>query len=195
MKCSIRIILWCGLAIAVIACIALELIPPEKSESRLAELPLNGFGFAGRDLPLNGAEKDIFQGASVLKRLYQVGNDRVVLLAVDSDLNRHAIHDPLHCFRGSGWSVTGKTGLSLTGGSAEIVRLVKDQETVEALYWITDGRSRYTSPALAWWQSVVRRLHLQKTRQAPVLILLQPAKGTTVDWADVLRGIPDLMDI
>jgi hypothetical protein len=194
MKGIIRKTLWCMLGLAVAGCLILDLMPQPKSEPRLSRLPLQGLGYAGRTLSLSEAEQGVFQGASVIKRIYQIGKNRVVLLAVDSDMNRHAIHDPVHCFRGAGWSVAGETVMPLPGGYGKIFKLAKDKETAETLYWMTDGRHRHASPVKVWWQSTTRRLHLTSD-QSPVLVLLQPAAGSAVDWSDVLNNFPDLIEL
>lgn len=194
MKNVIRKILWCTLGLSVACCLILDLMPEHASEPRLPRLPLKGLGYIGRTLPLNEAEKSVFHGASVTKRLYRVGKNNVVLLAVDSDINRHAIHDPVHCFRGAGWSFVGETVMPLPGGRGKLFKLAKNKETAEALYWVTDGRHRHASPIKVWWQSVTRRLHLDSS-QPPILVLLQPVTGSMVNWTEMLDNFPELLEL
>lgn len=186
MKRHLRTVLWWMLGIAVVACVVLEMTPRRWVASRLGDLPLMGVGFAGRDLPLTAAETTVFKRALVVKRLYQVGNERFVLLAVDGGGDRHAIHDPLYCFRGAGWTLVGESCLKLAGGQARLARLRKGRETAEAVYWLTDGQHRHTSALTAWGQSAVQRLGLQNPSRRPVLVLLQPVSGTTANWQDLL---------
>ncbi len=192
MKPIVRKLLWGALALAVVLCLALELVPRPTGPSRLEKLPLKGFGFAGRELPLNEAEKTIFQRAKVVKRVYQAGANQFVLLAVDGGSDRHAIHDPLYCFRGAGWTVVREQAQPIPGGAGKVIRLAKKQQTAEALFWISDGQSRHASAMSAWGQSMRARLGLASSAQTPVLVLLQPVVGGTVNWADLVHRCPEL---
>ena len=195
MKNNLRKFLWSALITAVLACVVLELLPHTKRASRLTQLPARGLGFAGRDLPLIEAEATVFQRAAVVKRLYQVGDSRFVLLAVDGGGDRHAIHDPLYCFRGAGWAITSETATAIPGGQGKIVRLTKGQQTAEAMYWISDGTQRHASAMKAWWQATKARLSAQPASHAPVLVLLQPVTGSTVNWDEMLSRFSELLSI
>lgn len=194
-KSSGRKILWLALLLVAVGCILWELLPETRETSRLTQLPLKGFGFAGRDVPLTEAEATVFKRAAVLKRLYQVGGDRFVLLAVDSAGDRHAVHDPLYCFRGAGWSVASEVPVGLPGGESKLVRLVNGERSAEALYWMTDGEKRHASVLKAWWQATLRRLGLRPAAQATVLVLLQPLSGGDVHWAETLDRFPELLKL
>ena len=176
----LRKFLWSLLGAALVGSLILECRPHAQPTSRLTTLPVRGLGFTSRDLPLNEAEATVFRRAGVMKRLYQVGDSQFVLLGVDSATDRHALHDPLYCFRGAGWTIQGEIATPLPQGHGKLVRLWKGQQTAEALYWITDGNQRHASPLQAWWQSTTRRLSLAPTEPAPALVLLQPLAGQTV---------------
>ncbi len=195
MKNRLKKVIWWCLGLAVALCLLVECLPHPKTPSRLAQLPLKGFGYASRDLPLEGAEAAVFQRAVVLKRLYQAGPDRFVLLAVDGEGDRHAIHDPLYCFRGAGWKLSQESYINLPGGRGRIVQLVRGKESAEAMYWITDGQTRHASPLSAWWQSTLRRLPGQHSGGAPVLVVVQPVTGGTLNWQDLLTRVPDLLTL
>lgn len=192
MKPSRRYALWILLGLALTFGLVHELRPRVEGPSRLDSLPLQGFGFIGRDLPLNASEIAVFQNTRVVKRLYQVGQDRLVLLAVDGRGDRHAIHDPSYCFRGAGWQVIAARDQPLPGGHAQLLQLAKDAQRAVALYWITDGHHRHASAFGAWLQSIQTRLTGDGNTASPVLVLLQPVTGTTVDWDEVLHRFPAL---
>lgn len=190
-----RKILWGVLALAVLGCIGVDLFPRRQAPSRLGHIPLKGLGFNGKDLPLTPAENSVYNRASVLKRIYQAGPSQFVLIAIDGSNDRHAIHDPLYCFRGAGWSVTGENSTPLPGGYGMRVRLARGKETAEALYWITDGEHRHASAMKAWWGSVTQRLTPSRPARAPVLMVLQPVIGTSVNWEDLLNRFTELSTI
>lgn len=195
MRNIIHKILWAALAVAVVLSIIAEVRPRTKGGSRLDALPLHGLGFIGRDLPLSAAETTVFHQARVVKRLYQAGGNRFILLAVDGGGDRHAIHDPIYCFRGAGWSVTAKAGVPLLSGQGQMLRLVKGSQTAEAVYWFTDGRHRHSSVIRLWWQSVLRRLGADSSSGEPLLIIMQPVAGSTLNWHEIARSFPQLLDL
>jgi hypothetical protein len=192
MKRIVQRTLWCVLALAVVLGLALDLIPRASARSRLETLPLQSFRLVGKDLPLSASETTVFGRTRVLKRLYQTSGTRFVLLAVDSGGDRHAIHDPLYCFRGAGWAVVGESQVALPGGEARVLRLTKGSQSVEAMYWFSDGRQRHTSATRLWWESVLSRLRLRDPSATPVLVLLQPVAGESVTWQDLPHHCPQL---
>lgn len=183
--------LWTILALAVGLGILLEARPQSRGASRLEALPLAAFGFVGRDVPLTDTEKSFFRQARVMKRLYQAGASRFVLIAVDGGADRHAIHDPLYCFRGAGWAVAGDSVVPLPGGYGRVLKLRKGTEKAEAMYWFSDGQERHSSAVRLWWQSVLRRVRLDAGGDS-VLVILQPASGFHVDWANLSSSCPAL---
>jgi len=66
---------------------------------------------------------------------------------------------------------------------------------VEVMFWITDGRSRHGSAMWAWWQSTLRRMTFGTSGDEPVLFILQPLPGGTVNWDNVLVAFPELFEI
>lgn len=187
--------LWGVLGLAVALGLLMDWWPRAEVGSRLDQLPLNGFGIAGRDLPLNPHEAAVFGRTRVLKRLYQAGGERFVLLAVDSGGDRHAVHDPLYCFHGAGWTVIGDATATVPGGQARLVRLTKRSQTAEAMYWFTDGRKRHASALRVWWDHVLGRLGMKSAAARPVLVLLQPLTGQTANWRELPGRFPQLFQL
>lgn len=188
-------VLWAALALAVCLSLVWETVSLPDASRRLASLPVSGFGFAGRDLPLNDVEKGVFGGVQTVKRLYQAGHQQFIVQVIDGSRNRHAIHDPLYCFRGAGWDVAATRDFAVPGGWARLLSLRKNIETAEALYWISDGSRRHASAPRYWWQSSLRRLTLGGSGPEPVLVVVQPATPEALDWSAVFAHLPALFDL
>ena len=124
MKLTSRHWLWLGLAVVALLSGLWSWRPMDKSAGRLAILPLEGFGFSSRDLPLNQTEIQTYRQAEAIKRLYQTKGQRFILTAVDGSRNRHAVHDPLYCFRGDGWQVLRQQLVTVPGGHAKLLTLM-----------------------------------------------------------------------
>lgn len=188
--------LWLGLAIAVILGLLWQFVPLQDASERLESLPLYGPEFIGKNIPLSGWEKDYFENVNVLKRIYKVGDQNVFITALDGTRNRHAIHDPLYCLRGSGWEVLSQESLPLTdGGSIAFVKLRKDEQTQDALYWFSNGHVHYDSPLKYWWQATLRRLTLGYSGQEPVLVFVQPLDESELNWKQLFRIFPQLLSL
>jgi hypothetical protein len=176
--------LWILIAVAVLLIAVWEWLPQPPPDPRLDRLAASGPGFSSRQVPLSDVEKSVFREARVLKRLYQVGQERVLVQVIDPNGNRHAVHDPRYCFRGAGWEVTQEKVLLLAGGHATQLTLRRRDETVEAVYWFTNGAKRHGSPLRFWWDATCRRLG--RTPQADLMVILQPLTGETLQWEGLL---------
>lgn len=181
-----------ALIIAIILGIVWQFFPLSDAEMRLESLPAKAPGIVSNDLPITPQEEEYFVDVNMLKRVYQVGDQRAFIYILDGTRNRHAVHDPTYCFRGSGWEIVGKEPFSLgKGGDATLYHLKKGDKTHEALLWFSDGKSRYASPLRYWWQTTLRRLSLGKSGPEPVLVVLQPIEKP-VDWKKFLAEFPQL---
>ncbi len=190
MKTTANNFLWIGLTVAVVLSLAWEFIPLSDASARLEKLPVQGLGFAGRDVPLSETEAAVYKSARVMKRLYQVGKERVVLVAIDGSRDRHAVHDPLYCFHGAGWSVAASRDIAVSGGNAKLLTLKKNDRTAEAMFWFSDGTERHTSALRYWLQTTLRRLSLGRSGEEPLLVILQPLTGTALQWDRLLVRFP-----
>jgi len=195
MKSGARWALWVALGLAIGVSLVWEWVPLGDASARIDGLPLNGLGYAGRELPLTDGEKSIYEPARVVKRLYQVGSQKIVLVIIDGSRNRHAVHDPTYCFRGAGWDTVASRDSTVAGGSARRLTLARQGRKVEALYWISDGTVRHASSPLYWWQTTLRRLTFGRSGAEPLLVVLQPFGDEPVDWNRVLGQFPALLDI
>ena len=184
-----------ALAMAVAVTVLWELVPLPDASARLKTLSRDGFGFASVDVPLSRVEAGIYRDVAVIKRLYRMQSDSVVVVVIDGSKNRHAVHDPLYCFRGGGWQVMAAHRLPLPGGAATRVELERGGERTEAVYWFTDGASRHSSAMRYWWQASLRRLTFGAAGDEPILVVVQPAGSQvgTVDWERMFAQIPELL--
>ena len=195
MKPSPRTLLWCALAAAIALALVWQAVPVPDASSRTARLPVSGWRLSSRDIPLTPTEASIFGQARVVKRLYQVSGQRVLLTAIDGTRERHAVHDPQYCFRGAGWETRGGRDQPVPGGVARQITLARGADRAEALYWISDSQVRHASVARAWIQSTLRRLSFGRSGGEPVLFILQPVAGESVDWTRLVSDCPDLFQI
>ncbi len=188
----IRRLLWITLGIAVVLALMWEYIPLRDAGDRLRNIPMNGPGFAARDLPLSDLERNIFGQATVLKRVYRVGRQGVVLQVIDATRDRHAIHDPLFCFRGAGWDVLAESRVLIPGGFARQITLRRNSDLVESVVWFSDGSNRHGSAPWQWWQTILRRITCGASGPEPVMVILQPVQGSSVVWPEVFARLPML---
>jgi len=187
--------LWMALCVAAILGILWERVRLPDASDRLDRVPLKGLGFAGRLLPLDEVELKVFGRAQVINRLYSAAGQEFILTIIDGTDDRHAVHDPLYCFKGAGWRVEAQRPRRITGGEARVVRLSKDGRRVEAMIWFSDGKERHASPLLYWWQTTVRRVTVGWSGGEPILIVVQPAGDAALDWDRLFDAFPALRTI
>ncbi len=196
MKKNNSILLWIILTAAIIVGILWQFIRLPDADLRIRSLPLHGNQYSGYDVPLSPSEEDFFKDVNVVKRIYQIGGQSVFLYILDGSHNRHAVHDPTYCFRGSGYEVVSQKPFMLSGGQASLFDLVKGNEKKEALIWFSNGANHFASPFKYWWETTLRRLTLGYSGQEPVLIVIQPLKETdTINWEDLLEKFPEIQQI
>lgn len=195
MKPALQRGLWILLALGLGAALLGEFVRLPDAGNRLDAFPLSGFGFAGREMPLNEHERAIFGQARVVKRLYQVGRQRVVVQIVDATRDRHAVHDPMFCFRGAGWETAARRDLPVPGGTALQLGLRRGASVAEAVVWFSNGHDRHASAPRHWRETVLRRLTLGRSGPEPVLVILQPMNGETIDWPELVDRFPALFDL
>jgi hypothetical protein len=194
MNNSAKKILWIALGIALVLSLVWQFVPLRDASDRLDAIPMSGLGVHGKDLPLAEVETSIYSPARVLKRLYQVGRQQVIVVAIDGSRNRHAIHDPTFCFRGAGWTIGAAREVPVPGGYARVLSLTKDGKHIEAMYWLSDGRTRHASALEYWWQTTWRRLTLGQSGAEPILFVLQPVNRDSLDWELLLQQFPGLLE-
>jgi len=158
-------------------------LPEEKS--RVHHIPAQGLGFTSIDIPLSVSELSLYTRAEVVKRYYQLGKDRFMLIAIDGAKNRHAVHDPMYCFQGAGWKIAKKDMVPIENGEARLLFLEKDGSYREAAYWFSDGKKRHTSVVRYWIQATLRRITMGRSGKEPILIMLQSAEEHPVNFRKI----------
>lgn len=190
-----RWLLWIILAVAILLGALWQFYPLTNAKERMDNLPLMGQGYVGEVLPMQDWEQAFFKHVGVLKRVYHVKDRVLFLTALDGTRDRHAVHDPLYCFRGGGWEVVSQKTVSIPGGTAVLIKLKKDDSNEEALYWFSDGTSHYASPYWYWWQTSLRRFTLGTAGPEPILITLQPIDNKPIELQALFENFPDLQKL
>lgn len=188
-----RKLLWCGLASALVLGMVWEFVPLADAQARLKTISTQGIGYSGRDVPLTDTEGEILREANVLRRLYDFDGQPFLLTIIDGTNDRHAVHDPLYCIRGAGWTVISENPFPMRRGSGRLVRMERDGVEAEALIWFSDGRRSHASPSQYWWQTTVRRLTLGMSGEEPVLVVAQSYDGNIVNWRRLVNEFPPLL--
>ncbi|MES2706235.1 MAG: exosortase-associated EpsI family protein [Verrucomicrobiota bacterium] len=180
-------LVWAALATALVLGALWQFVPLPDASARLQSLPENPPGVQTRPEPLAPGEVEIFSRTNVIKRLALVEGQTVMLTVIDGTRNRHAIHDPRFCFQGAGWKIVAQDPIPLNKGEASRVKLEKDGETTEAVFWFTDGVRQFSSPATYWTKTTLRRLTFGRSGGEPVLVILAASAGAPMDWPKLLQ--------
>ncbi|GAB4455736.1 MAG: hypothetical protein OHK0029_12310 [Armatimonadaceae bacterium] len=195
---------------ALLFCGALALlwdsVPLRGAEDRLTAFSCGRGDFACREVPPTETEKAVFAGARVFKAAVRWRSEMFLITVVDGTRNRHAVHDPLYCFRGAGWNIVAEQELPVVGGQSRWVRLRKpfpdtaSRETgeTEAVFFFSDGKRRHSRPLRYWGETVVRRVSVGLSGPEPVLVILQPLltePSRPPDWQHILYGFTALQGI
>jgi hypothetical protein len=184
--------LWLAFAILVPLGMMWEFHPLTDARPRLDQFVRDSARMESRDLPLSAGEQAIFAGVTVVKRLVLIGNARAVVTVIDGTHNRHAVHDPVFCFRGAGWEVSSQETLPLENGEARLLHLRNDKDVADALYWFSDGGQQFDRPLLYWWKTALRRLTFGGSGMEPVLVILTSTSETLPNWPALLKAWPEL---
>lgn len=187
--------LWIFLFVAIALGLLWQFVPLSNAEGRLQALPLVGTQYGGKNIPLTEFEKNFFYRVNILKRLYDVQGNYLYLLVLDGTDNRHIVHDPYYCFRGSGWEILSEKNVAVPEGNASVVRIRKGEQEKEAMFWFSDGSANYASPMRYWWETTLRRLSLGYSGPEPVLVILQPVNHDTIDWEALSGQFPSLFKL
>ena len=185
-----------GLVVGAVAYIlAIEFLPPPPGDDAAERLPETGFGFTSQELPLDEATAEALGESLRLRREYECGGQRVIVTVLDGRTNRHAIHDPIYCLRGSGWEVIERSEFEIPAGSAERLAVSKDAMRSEVLFWFSTPGFKHASLLRYRWQAMLRRLSFGRSGPEPVLVLLQGATDRPVEWERFFSDFPYLSDL
>jgi len=167
--------------------------PLPDSSGRLQTLALETKKVVGRKLALSEAEKTLYSGCKVSKRLYTTAKDDVIVALVEASNDRHAVHDPSYCLVGAGWSIESRKRFELPNGEAEeLLASHPKYGRAAVLYWYTDGRTAFRSTTEYWWRTSLRRLTMGRSGQEPILVLLSALSPEEINWSRFLLAFPEL---
>lgn len=185
---------WAALAMVVFLGVFWNLPLPDASE-RLRKLPESGLMYRSRPLDVSQAERKIFGAATVLRRQIFAGRHTFALTVIDGTHNRHAVHNPLHCFQGSGYRAGDGSVVPLSQGHGKSFRLDSPQGTATVLFWFSDGKERHASAWRYWWQASCRRISRGASGPEPVLVILSTNGDAQASWPEILAACPELMSL
>ena len=167
-----------------------------SAEQRIDELPGRGFGYSIVRMELSGDQKKVYEGVAAWRMMVRAGGQDAVLFVVDGTRNRHAVHHPEFCLRGSGWTVNGSRNLAVTDSlTVRHIDMHQGDLQSDALYWFSDAESAWTSMNRYWMSATMRRVSLGLSGEEPVMIILQPVPGRPVDWKRLFDCCPALAQI
>jgi hypothetical protein len=195
MSSQSNILLWAALSIALVLGIVFDVCPPPDELSRVRCIPSQGLGFESMDIALNKSELSLYNKAEVVKRYYRVGKNRFMLIAIDGIKNRHAVHDPLYCFRGAGWMIVKKDKLPVEGGEALLLHLKKSDNYQDVVYWFSDGRIRHGSVVRYWIQATLRRITMGRSGKEPILVMIQSIENEPIDFMQIFDQFGALFQV
>lgn len=187
--------LWIFLAAAAILGLLWQFVPLTNAEGRLADLPLVGARYGGKNIPLTEFEENFFYRVNLLKRVYNIQGEGVFIVVLDGTENRHIVHDPYYCFKGSGWDIISEKTITIPRGTASMVNIRKGNEEREAMFWFGDGTTNYASPLRYWLETTLRRLSFGFSGPEPVLVLVQPVSQRAIDWQELPNQFPSLFKL
>jgi hypothetical protein len=189
-----RKLLWIGAALAIGLGLVWQYYPlTSPGLDRMAQIPLSGATFQGKDVPLTETEKLVFGQVDMVNRRYLFGGRDLFVSVVDGTKDRHAVHDPRYCFQGAGWRLLSETPFAVPGGMGRRLKLARGQDRFETYFWFADGSGRYASFPRYWWQTTLRRFTLGKWGAEPVLVVVQdlyPARnGTALAVPELIQAL------
>lgn len=187
--------LWVFLAVAVLLGLLWQVYPLPDAKQRMDALPLNGPGFKGEEIAVTPFEENFFREVNMLKRVYKIEGQSYFVTVLDGTHNRHVVHDPYYCIAGSGWKVVAEEPLHIPGGQGNLIQMTKDGYQRQAVFWFSNGTSRFASPIRYWIEATVRRITLGWSGQEPVLIMIQPLDNKPVDWQKVIGVLNPVFNI
>ena len=181
------------LAAAVAASMVWPHLPMHGDPRPLDRIPRSGIGLKSRDADLTDLEKKWLGDAEGLKRIFSFRGQLWLLAVTDGTNNRQAVHDPMYCFLGEGWVVTGKRPVPLAGGTAMCASMTRNGETAQVLYWFCDDGAPFCSLPEFWAKSTLRRITRGWSGSEPLLFILRPLETPPGDWLDAASQFAPLV--
>lgn len=179
-----------GCFIVVLFAILVEVIPLSDASDRLMAIPDHGSEFTTRAIPLSPHDEALLGEANAVKWIvHPAQGGPFVLSAIDGTRNRQAVHDPRYCFEGAGWRLVSQTKRETERGTVMVLEIERNGVTRQALFWFTDGKSRFASPMRYWMAATLRRLTFGAAGEEPILYFVQGLTERDDDEGDLIELI------
>ncbi len=164
-------------------------LPIKPSQTSLDDLPVSGPNFVSRAVPLEADEARRLHGAQAIKRICRNHDQLFWLVAIDGTENRHAVHDPLYCLRGQGWSIVNQYEIPIANGVGKRYSLTRDGESKAFIYWFSSGSAPFHAMTRYWAESSARRLTKGRSGSEPILYYVVPInRNSEVQWQRILES-------
>ena len=184
-----RRVLWLGVILAIMFGAFWDAYPLPDAIARLNQIPRRGPQFEGSDIALGKKERVVLGKVALIHRLYVWKGGEFYLTMIDGTRDRHAVHDPRYCFEGVGWHIQEERQLLLPEGEATWFKMTRGEDKAEAVFWFSDGESRYSSLPRYWWKRTLRRLTLGRHGIEPLMIVLQSYGADQPDWPSLAKEL------
>jgi len=131
------------------------------------------------------AETQQLGAATAIRYRIILGQDEFLLTVVDGSRHRQAVHDPEYC-----WTVLAREIVPNEHGTAQAVTTLKGGKPTSTLYWYCSDNKRYCSPLKYMLATSLRRISAGWLSEEPLLVVVTPASGNTINWHEFLDLFP-----
>lgn len=149
--------------------------------------------FANKSIEPSMAEKNFHQSSDLYKKAFHINGQNVLVVIIDGKNDRHAIHDPEFCFKGSGWSISNSRKLPINGGQGNLIRLDKNGITSNCLFWFSDGHNKYSSFSQFVAATTLNKLKIWDTKSNLRAVCIQSFPGQPVDFSRLSKDFDPVL--
>lgn len=173
------------LLLACGACVLLVSTQSGRNSQRLGRIDSECKRYGLRPDSFSVAEMQQLGAATAIRYRVLLGQDEFLLTVVDGSRHRQAVHDPEYC-----WTVLARETIPNEHGTAQAVTTLKGGKPTSTLYWYCSDNKRYCSPLKYMLATSLRRLSAGWLSEEPLLVVVTPASGNTINWHEFLDLFP-----